>query len=79
MLEAERVADLVRDDVPNQLDPSDRRAAEGFARADRADPTCRKYQSCNKFMHVVIELDVGLENLAGPRIVDVRARRVLDR
>ena len=49
-----------------------------FARGS-SGPTCDEVPVARQVHDVVVELDVRLENLAGARIVDVRARRVLDR
>ena len=47
------------------------------ARIERTD--LQEVPVARQVHHVVIELDVGLEDLAGARIVDVRTRGILDR
>ena len=78
VLEAERVADLVRGDVLDQ--PAHQVVGQRQllgARVERAD--LDEVPVAGQVHDVVIELDVRLENLAGARVVDVRARGVLDR
>ena len=73
MLEAERVADLVRHDVLNQLAHQVVGQRQRLrARVERTD--LHEVPVAGQVHDVVVELDVRLENLAAARIVDVRAR-----
>ena len=78
VLEAERVADLVRDDVlhefPHQIVGHRQRLRAGIER-----PGLREVPRPLEVHDVVVHLDVRLEDLARARVADVRPRGVLDR
>ena len=77
VLEAERMADLVSNDVLNKLSHQVIRHRE-FLCTRIKRPDLREVPRTLKIHDVVIHLNVGFEDLAGTRIVDVRARGVLD-
>ena len=77
VLEAERMADLVSNDVFDKLSHQVVRHREFLCTRIKC-PDLREVPRTLKIHDVVIHLNVRLEDLACSRIVDVRARGVLD-